>query len=133
MGRGEPRWAKNRVPDFWLVECDTFWHGQGFDRVACFVIDGPVEMIRDYGEQQWLVRVEPSVTDDGVQTNRVLVDSYEPDREGTDWDVPCTGVYSVKPEIPWDWRSFSIHDTCGGHKMTATTRPDYWVAGGADD
>jgi hypothetical protein len=107
------------APDFWLVECDTFWHELGVRSVACFILDGPRRMLTDYEVEQWLVRVDPPVTDNGVTTDRVLVDRHEPVwREGDDWAIFCTGVYSLDP-------ADHTHQV-GGHKMTATTLPDVY-------
>jgi len=104
-------------PDFWLIECDTFWHDLGVDRVACWIADGPRPMIDGYEVSQWLVRVEPSVADRGITTDRVLVDVHEPDRlHDAGWTLYCTGVYSLHPT--------EIGRRIGGHKMTATTDPD---------
>ena len=112
-------------PDFWLIEGDTFWHHLGVDRVACIILEGPRPMLNGYDGSQWLVRVEPMVGDLGIQTDRVLVDRHSPVRmDGENWTVHNTGVYSVKPEVPTN-EIRSIHDTYGGHKMTATTDPDH--------
>jgi hypothetical protein len=104
-------------PDFWLVECDTFWHHLGVRSVACFILDGPRPMLDGYEVEQWLVRTEPPVSDRGITTIRVLVDRHDPAWEdGGDWAIICTGVYSLDPN--------DLDRRIGGHKMTATTRPD---------
>lgn len=116
---------RDERPDFWLVEGDTFWPDLGVDRVACWIFDGPRRMIRDYDVKQVLVRVAPPVTDDGVQTDRVLVDWHRPDRRGLrHWVRANTGVYSLRPTAETRNGCFDIDDTIGGHKMTATTAPD---------
>jgi hypothetical protein len=110
-------------PDFWLVECDTFWHELGVDRVACFIEDGPAQFLLaakpEFDQEFWLVRTVPPVVDDGRVTDRVLVRSREPDRiKGSDWTSSCIAVVSVDP-VTLEW--------IAGHKMTATTTPDqYW-------
>lgn len=79
-------------------------------------------MLDGYEVEQWLVRTEPPVRDRGITTDRVLVDRHDPDRaNGSDWTIFCTGVYSLDPN-DFDRR-------LGGHKMTATTRPDQHVPG----
>lgn len=49
-----------KAPDFWLIECDTFWHDLGVNAVACTVVAGPEAMIENYDGRQWLVRVTPA-------------------------------------------------------------------------
>jgi hypothetical protein len=84
-------------PDFWLVECDTFWH-DGPPAIACRILAGPARLIAGYDVEQWLVKVDPPVSDHGVVTDRVLVDCHPPDwQDGDDWAVLCTGAYSLAP------------------------------------
>jgi hypothetical protein len=104
------------VPDFWLVECDTFWHGLSVDRVACYIVDGPDSFLEGLDSPYWLVRTEPSVEDHGRETNLVLVSSRAPDRTtGDEWTSFCIPVVSIDPDTR-EWLA--------GHKMTATTDPD---------
>lgn len=112
-----------KAPDFWLIECDTFWHDLGVTAVACTVVAGPEAMIENYDGKQWLVRVTPPVTDHGVTTELVLVDDdpLEHRPHGDGWRLWCTGVYSLQPWVSDVRRTFSITETIGGHKMTVTT------------
>jgi hypothetical protein len=50
-------------PDFWLIECDTFWKHVP-PAVGCAIIAGPAEMLG--GREQWLVRTDspPAVPED---------------------------------------------------------------------
>lgn len=43
-------------PDFWLIECDTWWLHVP-PAIACTIIAGPAEMMGHEGEQ-WLVRTD---------------------------------------------------------------------------
>jgi hypothetical protein len=117
-------WPMSSQPDFWLIECDTFWLHVP-PAIACTIIAGPAEMLSPGGEQ-WLVRTDPPVFEsDGTMTDRVLVDRHPATfREGDDWSIPCTGAYSLAPFVPEDKRRFTKDDWVGGHKITVTTRPE---------
>ncbi len=109
-------------PDFWLIECETYWKHVP-SAIACTVLAGPASMF-SRGEQ-WLVRVDPAVTDEGITTDRVVVDRHPPSWEqGDDWYLLCTGVYSLHPAVPEDRRVFTPEDWITSHKITATTRLD---------
>ena len=86
-------------------------------------------LIEGYDVKQWLVTVDPHVSDHGVETDRVLVDVHELLRvDGPDWLLGCTGVYSLSPTAVRRDGRFRIQDTVGGHKMTATNCPDrVWI------
>jgi hypothetical protein len=111
-------------PDFWLIECDTFWlHCP--QAIACTIIAGPAEMMLPPGGEQWLVRTDfPVFESDGTMTDRVLVDRHPADfRQGDDWSIPCTGAYCVAPSVLEDQRRFTPGDWVGGHKITVTSSP----------
>ena len=110
------------APDFWLIECDTFWEHVP-PAIACTILAGPAPMLGP--GDQWLVRVDPPVFDGAIMTDRVLVDSHTPDlEEGNDWSILCTGAYSLAPSVTEDRRLFTKDDWVGGHKITVTTRPE---------
>jgi hypothetical protein len=50
------RFPVSSRPDFWLIECDTFWQHVPA-AIACTILAGPAQML-SHGEQ-WLVRVDP--------------------------------------------------------------------------
>jgi hypothetical protein len=105
-----------KAPDFWLVECDTFWHELGVDRVACYIVEGPDSFLDGVEMKFWLVRTEPSVEDHGRETNLVLVSDRVPGRvDAVKWTRSCIRVVSIDP-VTRVWLE--------GHKMTATTNPD---------
>jgi hypothetical protein len=118
--------AEQSTPDFYLIAGDTFWHSLGVDRVACFILDGPHEMIPGAPLKQWLVRVLPKVTDHDIETDLVLVDSHRPDLEGPGfWAVMNTGTYSLRPNsVQGEDGSFNSDHLLAGHKMIAVTDPD---------
>jgi hypothetical protein len=112
------------TPDFWLIECDTFWVHVP-PAIACNIIARPAEMLSP-GREQWLVRTDPPVFEsDGTKTDRVLVDRHPATLlGGDDWSIGCTGAYSLAPSVPEDKRRFTKDDWVGGHKITVTTRPE---------
>ena len=110
-------------PDFWLIECDTFWRHVP-PAVACTIIAGPAEMLSS-GEQ-WLVRTDPPVIEhDGTMTDRVLVRCHPRNFEkGDDWSILCTSAVSLFPSVPEDKRRFTQDDWITSHKITVTTNPE---------
>jgi hypothetical protein len=112
-----------RRPDFWLIECDTFWQ-HAPPAIACKILAGPASML-DREAEQWLVRVSPPVFEGAIRTDRVLVERHPPDlNEGEDWSILCTSAVSLLPSVPTDKRPFTNDDWVGGHKITVTTRPE---------
>jgi hypothetical protein len=78
-------------PDFWLIECDTFWLRVP-PAIACTIIAGPAEMML-HGGEQWLVRTDfPVFESDGTMTDRVIVDRHPADfRQVTTGPYPAPG------------------------------------------
>ena len=109
---------------------DTFWE-YAPSAVACYVLRGPGRLLDPslgYGDRrvQWLVRVEPPVTDDGVTTTHVIVFADQLSwRRGEDWGIGGEGAYSLRPSVSVDKPLFGAEDLLASHKIMVTTRPDW--------
>jgi hypothetical protein len=117
-------------PDFWLMDGDTFWNDVP-PAIACFVLRGPAqlldkEMNSGTNRVQWLVRVDPPVTDHGVTTEHVVVFADEITVQvGDDWVRSGEGALPLYPWVRIAKKRFGRLDFVTSHKVTVTTRPDW--------